>query len=78
LIRCREPLEEGSGGRIGMKRLPAAQTVLGPRHYEFARIRQVDPALDGGTKAPKTPDSARFDLASAYSLSVIAFFIPAI
>jgi len=51
LIRWSEGLEKGSGGRIVVKRFPAAQMGPAPGHYDFARTGQADVAwfLHGGT-----------------------------
>lgn len=51
LIRWSEQLEKGSGGRIAVKRFPAAQMGPTPGHYDFARTGQADAAwfLHGGT-----------------------------
>jgi len=51
LIRWSEQLEKGSGGRIAVKRFPAAQMGPTPGHYEFARTGQADATwfLHGGT-----------------------------
>ena len=51
LIRWSEQLEKGSGGRISVKRFPAAQMGPTPGHYDFARTGQADAAwfLHGGT-----------------------------
>jgi len=50
LIRWSEALEKGSGGRIAVKRFPAAQ-MGPPQHYDFARTGQADASwfLHGGT-----------------------------
>jgi TRAP-type C4-dicarboxylate transport system substrate-binding protein len=51
LIKWSEQLEKGSGGRITVKRFPAAQMGPTPGHYDFARTGQADAAwfLHGGT-----------------------------
>jgi TRAP-type C4-dicarboxylate transport system substrate-binding protein len=51
LIRWSEQLEKGSGGRIAVKRFPAAQMGPTPGHYDFARTGQADVSwfLHGGT-----------------------------
>jgi len=51
LIRWAEGLEKGSGGRLAVKRFPAAQMGPTPQHYDFARTGQADVAwfLHGGT-----------------------------
>ncbi len=51
LIRWADQLERGSGGRISVKRFPAAQMGPTPGHYDFARTGQADAAwfLHGGT-----------------------------
>jgi TRAP-type C4-dicarboxylate transport system substrate-binding protein len=51
LIRWADQLEKGSGGRIAVKRFPAAQMGPTPGHYDFARTGQADASwfLHGGT-----------------------------
>lgn len=51
LIRWADQLEKGSGGRISVKRFPAAQMGPTPGHYDFARTGQADASwfLHGGT-----------------------------
>ncbi len=51
LIRWSDQLEKGSGGRIAVKRFPAAQMGPTPGHYDFARTGQADAVwfLHGGT-----------------------------
>jgi TRAP-type C4-dicarboxylate transport system substrate-binding protein len=51
LIRWADQLEKGSGGRISVKRFPAAQMGPTPQHYDFARTGQADAVwfLHGGT-----------------------------
>ena len=51
LIKWSDQLEKGSGGRIVVKRFPAAQMGPTPGHYDFARTGQADAAwfLHGGT-----------------------------
>ena len=51
LINWSEQLETGSGGRISVKRFPAAQMGPTPGHYDFARTGQADASwfLHGGT-----------------------------
>ena len=51
LIKWSEQLEKGSGGRITVKRFPAAQMGPTPGHYDFARTGQADASwfLHGGT-----------------------------
>jgi TRAP-type C4-dicarboxylate transport system substrate-binding protein len=51
LIKWADQLEKGSGGRIVVKRFPAAQMGPTPGHYDFARTGQADVAwfLHGGT-----------------------------
>ncbi len=51
LIRWSDQLEKGSGGRISVKRFPAAQMGPTPGHYDFARTGQADATwfLHGGT-----------------------------
>ena len=51
LIKWSEQLEKGSGGRIVVKRFPAAQMGPTPQHYDFARTGQADASwfLHGGT-----------------------------
>jgi TRAP-type C4-dicarboxylate transport system substrate-binding protein len=51
LIQWSEQLEKASGGRIAVKRFPAAQMGPTPGHYDFARTGQADAAwfLHGGT-----------------------------
>jgi TRAP-type transport system periplasmic protein len=51
LIRWSDQLEKGSGGRITVKRFPAAQMGPTPGHYDFARTGQADASwfLHGGT-----------------------------
>ena len=42
LIKWSDQLEKGSGGRIVVKRFPAAQMGPTPGHYDFARTGQAD------------------------------------
>lgn len=51
LVNWSEQLEKGSGGRIAVKRFPAAQMGPTPGHYDFARTGQADVSwfLHGGT-----------------------------
>lgn len=51
LIKWAEKLEKDSGGRIAIKRFPAAQMGPTPAHYDLARTGQADISwfLHGGT-----------------------------
>jgi TRAP-type C4-dicarboxylate transport system substrate-binding protein len=67
LIRWSEQLEKGSGGRITVKRFPAAQMGPTPGHYDFARTGQADAVwfLHGGTPG-------RFPLTDMINLPFLA------
>jgi TRAP-type C4-dicarboxylate transport system substrate-binding protein len=67
LIRWSEALEKGSGGRITVKRFPAAQMGPTPAHYDLARTGQADVSwfLHGGTPG-------RFPLTEIISLPFMA------
>ena len=67
LVRWSEQLERGSGGRIAVKRFPAAQMGPTPGHYDFARTGQADAAwfLHGGTPG-------RFPLTEVINLPFMA------
>ena len=67
LIKWSDQLEKGSGGRITVKRFPAAQMGPTPGHYDFARTGQADAAwfLHGGTPG-------RFPLTEVINLPFMA------
>jgi TRAP-type C4-dicarboxylate transport system substrate-binding protein len=67
LIRWSDQLEKGSGGRIAVKRFPAAQMGPTPQHYDFARTGQADAVwfLHGGTPG-------RFPLTDMINLPFLA------
>ncbi|MGQ0510728.1 MAG: TRAP transporter substrate-binding protein [Betaproteobacteria bacterium] len=67
LIRWADQLEKGSGGRISVKRFPAAQMGPTPGHYDFARTGQADASwfLHGGTPG-------RFPLTDMINLPFLA------
>ncbi|MBC7803023.1 MAG: TRAP transporter substrate-binding protein [Candidatus Parcubacteria bacterium] len=67
LIKWSEQLEKGSGGRISVKRFPAAQMGPTPGHYDFARTGQADASwfLHGGTPG-------RFPLTEVINLPFMA------